>query len=295
MMQSGLLVLNKPTGITSRDAVNMVQKFVRPLKVGHAGTLDPLAAGVLVVCVGTATRLIEYVQRRRKEYVGTFLLGRTSNSEDIEGEVVELKNPPVPTMGDLKSAAAKLVGRTLQRPPAFSALKVQGKRAYDMARQGVDVQLEPRPIDVFECQVMQYAYPEFTLTITCGGGTYVRSLGRDLAESLGTGAVMSGLTRTAIGEFRLEAAVKPDDLDRNNWTESLLPMAAAVSDLPRIVLNDEQITRLGHGLVVEANMPDFSVCDAASIGEAAAVDSTGQLVAIVESHGNGKFKAAKNF
>ena len=122
--------------MTSRDAVDCVQRLVRPLKAGHAGTLDPLASGVLVVCVGAATRLIEYVQRMTKQYTGAFLLGRRSPTEDIEGAVTELDSPPIPTLDQLTAAAAALTGTIQQRPPAFSAIKVAGRRAYDLARQG---------------------------------------------------------------------------------------------------------------------------------------------------------------
>src|SRR3972149_1595212 len=126
MKLSGILNINKPAGLTSRRVVDMVQRLVRPAKVGHAGTLDPLATGVLVVCVGAATRLIEYVQRMPKSYVGTFLLGRQSPTEDVEGHVVELPNPPIPTLEQIHQAASNLTGNIFQRPPAFSALKING-------------------------------------------------------------------------------------------------------------------------------------------------------------------------
>src|SRR5262245_52183681 len=145
-MLSGLLNLQKPPGVTSRRVVDQVDRLVRPAKAGHAGTLDPLASGVLVVGVGQGTKLIEYIQRLPKCYTGTFLLGRTSDTEDIDGQVRELDNPPQPTLEEIMGAAATLTGETLQRPPAFSALKVQGRRAYKLARAGEEVQLEPRPI-----------------------------------------------------------------------------------------------------------------------------------------------------
>ena len=196
MLPFGLLCVNKPVGMTSRQAVNVVQRLARPAKVGHAGTLDPLADGVLVVGVGSATRLLEYVQQMRKRYVGTFLLGRSSPTEDTEGQVTECPDAPVPTLDEIGSAAARWTGRIAQRPPAFSALKVAGRRAYDLARRGKLPQLAPRPVDVFQIEIRRYQYPELVLNVECGGGTYIRSLGRDLAESLGTAAVMSALTRT---------------------------------------------------------------------------------------------------
>src|SRR5208283_415741 len=131
---SGLLNIHKPAGITSRDAVDLVQRLARPAKVGHAGTLDPLATGVLLICVGSATRLTEYVQRMRKRYTGTFLLGRNSTTEDVEGLITVLSSPPIPSAAEIEYAAARLVGKLVQQPPAFSALKVAGQRAYDLAR-----------------------------------------------------------------------------------------------------------------------------------------------------------------
>src|SRR3569833_783923 len=187
----GFLNLDKPVGITSRTAVDRVARLVKPAKAGHAGTLDPLASGVLVVAVGSATRLIEYVQQMPQRYRGTFLLGHTSASEDVEGEITVHPDAPQPTLAELQAAGAKYLGETLQRPPAFSALKVNGKRAYELARKGKIVELEPRPITVTRLDVLTYSYPELVIDIECSGRRYLRSLGRDLAESVGTTAVMS--------------------------------------------------------------------------------------------------------
>ncbi len=220
----GLLNVNKPPGITSRRVVDTVGRLGAPAKVGHAGTLDPLAAGVLVVAVGGATRLVQYVQRMAKRYLGTFMLGRRSVTEDVEGEVVELPGAPVPTHEALEAAAKRLVGRIEQRPPVFSALKIHGRPAYKLARGGKPVELAPRPVDIYRIEVRAYEYPELVLEIDCGGGTYVRSLGRDLAEALGTAAVMSALSRVLIGPFRVEEAVRLDELTRDNWRR--LPPAA---------------------------------------------------------------------
>ncbi len=280
-MPHGLLNLDKPPGLTSRDAVNRVQRLVRPAKVGHAGTLDPLATGVLVICVGAATRLIEYVQRLRKEYVGTFLLGRTSPTEDVDGPVTELTDPPVPTREQIASAARALTGEIVQRPPAFSALKVGGRRAYDLARQGECVELGPRPVTVYALEVESYDYPQLVLRIACGGGTYVRSLGRDLAESLGTGAVMSALVRTAIGPFRVEDAVGPGALAPESWTSHLLPCVRAVDSLPRVRLSAEEAARVRQGQPIRHKAPSGNEA------EMAAVDEGGGLVAILTPRGPG--------
>ena len=285
-----LLNLNKPSGVTSRRVVDQIQRLIRPAKTGHAGTLDPLASGVLVVSLGQATRLIEYVQRMRKQYTGTFLLGRSSPTEDIEGNVVELANPPRPDLAQIIAAAGRLTGEIMQRPPAFSALKVGGRRAYDLARRGEDVQLEPRPITIHRLDVVRYDYPELVLDIECSSGTYVRSLGRDLAESLGTAAVMAALVRTAIGEFRLEDACNADDLTRENLAQYLLPGVRAVADLPVVQITGDEQKALAAGLFIELSETRLSPAHA----EAAALDAQGQVVALIGPTA-GRWRPLRNF
>ncbi len=288
MGRFGLLNLNKPRGLTSRQAVDQVKRLVRPAKVGHTGTLDPLATGVLVVCVGPATRLAEYVQRMPKQYRATFLLGRRSDSDDIELPLTELPDPPRPPLAVIRRASEKLVGQIEQRPPAFSAIKVQGQRAYALARRGTLVVLPPRPVVVYRLEVTRYEYPEVDLEIECGAGTYVRCLGRDLAESLGTAAVMSALTRTAVGQFTLATAHLPDTLSRANLDERMLPPAEAVVGLPRIELTEAELAAVRSGGTI-ARGP----VEAAS--EAAAVDPSGRLVAILTEARQGGLRPLKNF
>ena len=296
----GLLILNKPVGMTSRQAVNVVQRFVRPAKVGHAGTLDPLATGVLVVCLGGATRLIEYVQRMPKRYVGTFLLGRKSPTEDIEGDVVELPDAPVPARQEMESATRRFLGRIEQRPPAFSALKIHGRPAYKLARQGKPVELMPRPVEIHRLEVKAYEYPELVLEIDCGSGTYIRSLGRDLAESLGTAAVMSALTRTRIGTFRVEDAVDPHDLTRDNLPAHLLPPLRAVEYLPRVQLSADQARRIRNGLTIERSEEQGVRNDGKPLAvsreheEIAAVDPDGRLVGILGPLDNRQWRSLRN-
>jgi tRNA pseudouridine55 synthase len=280
MAHFGLLNINKPTGVTSRWVVDRVQRLVRPDKAGHAGTLDPLATGVLVVAVGQATRLIEYVQAMRKRYRGTFLLGRSSSTEDITGDVTELTDPPIPTLEQIEQTAAGMVGEIWQRPPAFSALKVGGQRAYDLARAGVAVELAVRPVDVFRIDVPEYAYPHLVLDIECGGGTYVRTLGRELAESLGSCAVMSALERTAIGLLRVEDAIDVDSVSKQTISAKLLPAVTAVKDLPSIEVDDVEIKRLSNGLPIESR-------ELPAAEEIAAIAADGRLMAIVTADPRG--------
>jgi tRNA pseudouridine55 synthase len=288
MPRHGLLNLNKPAGVTSRRVVDQVQRLARPTKCGHAGTLDPLARGVLVVCVGAATRLIEYVQQMRKRYLGTFVLGRHSPTEDVQGEVTELHDPPVPSVDQIAAAAEALTGRIEQRPPAYSALKVEGRRAYALAREGRHVELKPRHVTVYRLEIASYRYPELRLEIECGSGTYVRSLGRDLAESLGTAAVMSSLVRTAVGGFEIDDAVAPEDLTPGNWTEKLLPPLRAVDFLPKVELSGEETARVRKGQTIAERSPP------AESREMAAVDAAGRLVAILVPRGAGLLGPSRN-
>ena len=284
----GLLNLNKPAGVTSRDVVNRVERLVRPAKVGHAGTLDPLATGVLVVGVGPATRLVEYVQRMPKTYCGTFLLGRTSNTEDIEGQVRELPDPPQPTKGAICEAMLRFVGTIDQVPPAFSALKLRGQRAYDLARRGQPVELAARPVEVFSLELVSYAYPELTLLVRCGSGTYVRSLGRDLARSLGSDAVMSALRREAIGPFSIDSSLECESLTIATIQLHLLSPLLALGDLPRIDVTDAEARRLAMGQTIENRW-------GRSEPELAAVNEQNELIALAVPINEREIRANKGF
>ena len=206
----GIFNVNKPPGWTSRRAVNHIQRFVRPAKVGHAGTLDPLATGVLLICVGPATRLVEYCHRLPKCYRATFLLGRQSPTDDTEVESEYLPDAPKPTRAQIEAALFQFQGEIEQRPPLFSAVKIQGQRAYKIARKGKQVELPMRVVTIHTIDLITYTYPELVLDIKCGTGTYIRALGRDLAFSLNTAAVMSALERTAIGNFQIEDSSRFD-------------------------------------------------------------------------------------
>jgi tRNA pseudouridine55 synthase len=273
----GLLNIHKPTGMTSRDVVNRIQRFARPVKVGHAGTLDPLAEGVLIVAVGSATRLIEYVQRMRKTYRGQFEFGWSSDTEDTEGTVVPFKSMVEPTREELESALPKFIGSIEQVPPAYSALKVKGKRAYAVARAGSVPELAPRTIVIYRLTIVEYSYPRLVLEIDCGQGTYVRSLGRDLAKELGTSAVMSGLIRLSVGEFRVSDAVPFGQVTRESWESHLLPIESAVSEFPSLRLTKHEMNCLSFGQAIER--PELLA------DEYAAFSPSGQLASIVVRQG----------
>ena len=244
----GLLNLKKPVGASSRQAVDHVVRLLGKVKVGHAGTLDPLAEGVLVLAIGGATRLIEYVQRLPKVYRAVFLLGKKSITDDIEGEIEELRGSPIPELDQLRSAIARWTGTIQQRPPAYSAIKVKGERAYRLARQGETVVLPTRSVVVESMEIASYDYPRLELSIRCHSGTYVRALGRDIAESLGTAAVMSNLVRSAIGEFTIDSAAPLESLKTAaDVVHHLQPPIAGLQAIPKVQFADDELTKLCHG------------------------------------------------
>src|SRR5262245_30326921 len=197
---NGLLVIDKPSGMTSRDVVNRVQKwFPRKTKIGHTGTLDPLATGVLVVCVGAATRLADYVQAMGKSYASRFCLGATSTTDDADGEVTETPNVVPPTLRQIDEATATFMGNIEQIPPAVSALKVDGQRAHDLVRQGKDVKHAARTVRIDDIRVKNYEWPFLDVEVDCGKGTYIRSIARDLGAALGCGGLVLTLRRTRVG------------------------------------------------------------------------------------------------
>jgi tRNA pseudouridine55 synthase len=295
MAPFGLLNINKPAGFTSRAAVDRVERLVRPAKVGHAGTLDPLATGVLVVCVGQATRLVRFVQQMRKRYRATFLLGRSSATDDIEGQVTEIPNVIVPTLAMIDQALPRFVGDIQQRPPTHSAIRIAGHRAYTLARKGADFEMAARTITIHRIDLVRYEYPELDLDIECGSGTYIRALGRDLGAMLGTAAVMSALERTAIGPFHVEQSVALESLSSETLVENLQPALAAVSNLAVIQLSEAQIDEIRHGRPIPLARRDEPEPSPIDGQEWAAVDAHGQLVAILTKKQPGQLWPEHNF
>lgn len=207
-----VFLINKPYQWTSFDVVKKVRNALKIKKVGHAGTLDPLATGLLIVCAGKKTKSIDSYMAQEKEYIGTFVIGKTTESFDLEKEVTDVADPSAITLDQAKSAVAQLSGNILQIPPMHSAIKVDGKRVYESARKGLEVKMEARPVTVSEFEITAFENPEVHFRIVCSKGTYIRSLARDLGEILGVGAYMSALTRTRIGDFSLQDAEELTDL-----------------------------------------------------------------------------------
>ena len=269
----GLLVIDKPAGITSRAAVDRAQRwFPRRTRIGHTGTLDPLATGVLVLCIGHATRLAEYVQRMPKTYRAGIILGARSDTDDADGTLTPVPGATAPSIDELKAALATFVGDIAQVPPAFSAAKLTGRRAYDLARRGKDVTLSPRTVSVYGIDILDYGFPRLEIEVRCGKGTYIRSLARDLGERLGCGGYIASLRRMRVGSFETANALTLDagpDAARN----ALMPMEFAVAELPRRTLSEAEIARVRTGQALPLDT-------GAAGDEIALFDEQGRLIAV---------------
>lgn len=271
----GLLNVSKPVGPTSHDVVARIRRLLRRgTKVGHAGTLDPFATGVLVICVGPATRLAEYVAGGPKQYVAEVTFGATSTTDDIAGDITE--TGAAPDEADVRAAAEGFVGQIQQVPPAHSAVHVSGQRAYKLARAGREVELPARPVQIDALELLEMSGRLATFRIDCGTGTYIRALARDLGRQLGCGAYCSALTRTRVGRFTLDQAVAADALTEANLGEHLLPARLAVADWPTLALTVEEERRLRTGLPLPCPADRFGL----SAADVAAMDGNGNLVAL---------------
>ncbi len=284
---NGLVVVDKPVGATSRRVVDAVARAFGMKAVGHAGTLDPLASGVVVVCVGHATKLVDYVHELPKHYTAGFLLGRSSPSDDLETPLDVELDPPRPSVAAIEAAATTFRGDILQRPCDYSAVHVDGKRAYRLARKGRPLQLPPKPVRIERLEITGYDWPRLGLDVVCSSGTFIRAIGRDLAAALGTKAVMESLVRTAVGPLTRDHAIPLASIGPETAAAALLPAVAAVPHLPRHVLADDRLAIAVRGGLVA--VPD------AAVDALAAVDDQAALVGILKRHASGSFRLRPNF
>lgn len=277
---AGFLNLNKPLHLTSHDVVAQARRHYRALtgskKVGHAGTLDPLAEGVLVLCLGAATRLSEYIMRGRKVYRARITFGVSTTSYDAAGEILERKCAEHIRQADIVRALPRFIGEIKQAPPMYSAVKVGGVKLYELARQGRTIEREPRSVTVRSIKVQSWRNPVAELEIECGAGTYIRSLAQDLGEALGVGAHLSGLTRTASGAFKLGDSLPLEEISSSGeWLGRVTTPYDALSAYPRVKLKSADIEALRHGRFIrrQPDLADQTVF---------AFDDARQLVAILE-------------
>ena len=206
------LLVDKDLDWTSFDVVKKIKKIIKCKKVGHAGTLDPLATGLLIICTGKNTKKINDIQNQDKVYTGEFILGKSTPSHDLETEFNSQKDIKNITTDRIEEVSKRFVGEQLQRPPKFSAVKVNGKRAYEYARDNEEVKIKEKIINIYEFKIIEYNLPKISFKISCTKGTYIRSIARDFGEKLGCGAVLSKLRRTEIGNYNVKDAFKVNDL-----------------------------------------------------------------------------------
>lgn len=242
----GVLCIDKPAGLTSHDVVARVRFISGIRRVGHTGTLDPLATGLLIVCLGRATRLAEFLTRQNKEYLATIRLGQETKTYDAEGMILAEKPVNVSEI-QLLAALEQFKGKIKQIPPMYSAVKVGGQPLYRQARRGKVIERPAREVLIFELELLRWESPQAQIRLVCSSGTYVRAIAHDLGQTLGCGAYLKGLRRTAIGNHRVDTAVSLEDLQKQGWQEHLQPSDVAVSHLPEVVLSEEEAISLYHG------------------------------------------------
>lgn len=279
----GWIVLDKPVGLGSTQAVGRVRRLFGAQKAGHGGTLDPLASGVLPIALGEATKTVPFVMDGRKEYRFRLRFGEARSTEDAEGEVTAT-SAERPTDEAIRAVLVRFLGEIDQRPPAFSALKIDGKRAYDLARAGQAIELAPRAVRIDRLELLdRIDIDQADFVVACGKGTYIRSLGRDIAVALGTVGHLSALRRTAAGPFRQEAAISLSKLEALGHIPPLLgalaPVATALDDIPALALTDAQAARLRQGQPVSLTR------DAPPSGALVRAETGSRLVALVRSDG----------
>lgn len=276
---SGVLVVDKPVGMTSHDVVQAIRNGTGLRRAGHTGTLDPRASGVLVILVGPAVRLSEFVSASDKRYQAIIRLGSTTDTFDADGKFTHSDQPVNVTEEQFEAVLKTFIGEIEQTPPPYSAVKVQGRKAYEMAREGEEVELEPRKITVHHLEVLEWAPPEIVIDVHCSSGTYVRSLANDLGTQLGCGAYLVGLRRTKSGRFSLRDATPLRKLQEafvaGNWYQYLIPAAEALGEWPAIELNPDEVEAVRHGHRVAA-APDTQP------GMVRGVSTQGELVALME-------------
>jgi tRNA pseudouridine55 synthase len=273
----GFLNINKPAGMTSHDVVARVRRKLVVKKVGHAGTLDPMATGVLILCLGAATRLSEYVMHATKRYRARVHLGVTTETYDAEGTVLSQQDSSAVARADVDSVLAPFLGEIEQIPPMYSAIKHEGRQLYKLARAGKTVERDARKVMVEALDLVDWSPPFFTLDVVCSAGTYIRSLAYDLGEALGVGAHLAGLQRLASGSLMLDTAISLDTLlHTENWRQYLIPPQNALPDWLSIHLNADDTDSIVHGRTIsnkgttEGNL-------------ALAFGPQGELIAVVKS------------
>lgn len=257
---NGIIVINKEKGFTSHDAVAVMRKILGTKKVGHTGTLDPEATGVLPICIGKGTKVSDMLTNSDKEYVARVTLGKITDTEDIWGEVIEENDASHITEEMVKDAVKKFIGEIEQIPPMYSAIKINGKKLYEYARKGIEVERKSRIVTIKDIDVFGFKDGSFNMRVACSKGTYIRTLCHDLGASLGVGACMSELTRTKSSVFTIENALTLDQIkekaEAGKVKDIIVPVDALFSDLEKIVLTEDYTAKILNGMFLNVKLPD---------------------------------------
>jgi len=276
----GFFNVDKPLGMTSHTVVAKLRRLLNIKKVGHAGTLDPLATGVLVMCVGPATRLSEYAMSSTKRYTASVKLGIETTTYDAEGDVVAEKDATHITLADIEAVLPTFTGEIDQLPPLYSAVKKDGRKLYEIARAGESIEREARRVRIDHITVLDWASPVVTLDVACGAGTYIRSLAYDLGEALGVGGHLSGLRRTQSGVFRIDDAIGLDELSAADEPLShLLPPDFTLGEMPSLQMDQAMFDDIRHGRFIDNSI------DLPADGLARAYGPAGDFVAVLRVQG----------
>jgi len=252
MKNKGIIAINKPKGWTSFDVVNKLKYKLKPHKVGHLGTLDPMATGVLLVTIGKATKLFDIMQEKTKTYIATFEFGYITDTLDATGEVLD-RTTKMPTKDEILGVLPKFVGKISQIPPKYSAKSINGKRAYELARNNIDFELKPKFVDIYELKLLSYENNTLKLEIVCGSGTYIRSIGRDIATELNSLATMTELVRTKIDSFTLNSC--HDIVENLDIQNAIIPIKD-ILNLPVVNLNEQHTFKILNGQTINIDKAD---------------------------------------
>lgn len=261
---TGVICLDKPEGISSFFAVKKVSRLLDTKKAGHTGTLDPMATGVLVIMLGSCTRFIDFLPESEKSYTARVMLGKNTDTLDITGDILEEKDVNV-TEDELKKTAEKFLGDILQVPPMYSALRKDGVRLYDLARQGVEVERAPREVQIKELKIYDFDGSSFSMDVTCSAGTYIRSLAFDIGESLGTGACLTSLRRTAANGFSIDKSLTLEEIEKHLENEDIekyiLPIENALKSYEAVTVSEAQGKRFRNGGELDLNRIHKDFCN----------------------------------
>ncbi|OGO10010.1 MAG: tRNA pseudouridine(55) synthase TruB, partial [Chloroflexi bacterium RBG_13_60_9] len=268
----------KPTGPTSHDIVNIVRRGTQIRKVGHTGTLDPYASGVLLILLGAVTRLAEYLLEVDKEYLATIRFGTATSTFDAAGRVTATR-PFTFREESLEAKLATFVGERLQVPPVYSAIKIGGRKAYDMARAGEEIEMAPRKVHIYELALLRWESPNAVVRVRCSRGTYIRSIAHDIGEAMGSHAHLVSLRRIRLGPFSVERATPVEELKRRflegTWEKAAMPASAVLEGWETVQLTAEEAVKIRNGIAVPAPQ--------GSAGRARAIAPDGELLAVLEA------------